>query len=542
MGWIKWFAVFLFSFGVASGAPEVRIFGIGMLAGNEFAELHVEAFNPGSAPLPVTLRWRSLGSDGEGAAAFRLAPGENRSFGFLVSSGSYWNPQIQVESGGMVRVRTPDPMVRGNGFFSNDFSERQVKALQEYLDHGFKYLPDFRALSGDGWSGRPGVYLGSRFLLVSRQAFDALSEPVREALLDYARLGGALLISEPDRKTAERERAGFGSVVLCPPLPVSWGNRGKEGAPPDSAAWLPAKQAVKSTMGIGNYFPAGSSDFFNYRIALYPAGVWFLMLAFVLAAGPLAYWRLARRGKLVHLLWILPAASLLFSGAVFLVAGFSDGWRPRIRTASLTFLDQRSGRAVSAGKMSVCAPLWGMSELVYPEGQIVRPENRSGRELELLPDQGIFRYRNVTEGRNPTLYGSCRSRLQKERLAVRELPDGRIEVENRLGVPVSELRLVGPDRRIYNRREPLLPGETAQLAASSVNWSGRAEPEVEWPGVFARILSRDASPFVEAAFPGRYVVRMERNPFLPSGTDRVPERDSNWLIGDFRFERGEARP
>lgn len=499
-----------------------------VVEGQLFNEIQVDASNPTSEPARVRLHTPNGFS-----VSFELAPGRAKSFS-LLSYISFWMERITVQiNDGPPASKNLFDVRRGKAavFFSGNFTQEQLQAFKRLL--ALSSYENLFPVSGD-WSRSFGLYLGCRALLFSREVFATLPVAVRNAVLDYARLGGTLVIVDPGRKSAARRVFGFGSVVEAPQLP--------ENEPPfDPAAWRKLEEAQGVTTATTSFFMGTPGGFLGYRITLHQTGIWCLMFVFVLAGA--CTWRiLVRRGKGVHLFWILPAGSLLFSGAVLLVAGFGEGWSARYRAATVTFLDQCAGRSVSVGQVSFYAPLWGMEPLVFPERQVVTPvATRRNAKEEILPDRGVSRWRGVTWGRMPGCYLMFRGEARPERLEVRELGDGRIELVNRLGIPITELRLVGTDRRIYQRNEVLQPGEKVLLTgAESVK---RQDLALELPVVFDYIVRQESSPYPRIMYPGRYVARMvSRTPFLSFGTERAAEREESWLIGEFAPVNEEELP
>ena len=78
-------------------------------------------------------------------------------------------------------------------------------------------------------------------------------------------------------------------------------------------------------------------------------GLFFLMLLFAVAIGPLNLIVLSRKKRRIWMLWTTPAISLITCLAVFAYATFAEGWNRHARTDGLTLLDERSQRATTIG-------------------------------------------------------------------------------------------------------------------------------------------------------------------------------------------------
>ena len=82
-----------------------------------------------------------------------------------------------------------------------------------------------------------------------------------------------------------------------------------------------------------------------------------LLTLFVFNRGPINLYLLNRKDVRAWFLWTLPVISLLTSALVFVVSIFSEGVTPRVRTESVTILNQKEQEAVTLGGIGVYAPI-----------------------------------------------------------------------------------------------------------------------------------------------------------------------------------------
>ncbi len=103
-----------------------------------------------------------------------------------------------------------------------------------------------------------------------------------------------------------------------------------------------------------------------------------LITFFVVLIGPVNYWLLRRFERLHLFLFTVPLAALIATGGLLGYALMADGLESRLRSRSLTILDQRAARAVSSARLSYYVGFTPASGLTFPRETVVTP-------LELEP-------------------------------------------------------------------------------------------------------------------------------------------------------------
>jgi len=195
-----------------------------------------------------------------------------------------------------------------------------------------------------------------------------------------------------------------------------------------------------------------------------------LITFFVVLIGPVNYWLLRRFERLHLFLFTVPLAALIATGGLLGYALMSDGLESRLRSRSLTVLDQRAGQAVSSARLSYYVGLTPSSGLTFPRETVVTP-------LELEPAYyltGNARRRIVWDGEQRLTRGWLPARTpmqlvtQRAYLSPRSLEfaaaaaDGSRNVTNNLGVRVHELLVSDEGGNLFSAQS-LAAGRQGQL-------------------------------------------------------------------------------
>ena len=201
-----------------------------------------------------------------------------------------------------------------------------------------------------------------------------------------------------------------------------------------------------------------------------------VLTIFVLLAGPVNLFVLNNRGKRAWFLWTLPAISFATSAVVFVVSFFSEGLTPRLKTQSLTLLNQIEQEATTLGAIAVYAPV-APSKLNF-SGQTEITPLFQWREPSLFGgsrqrDSGSNRQVEWSVGGEQRLTGKWigsrvpahftvrKSEHREERLQV-DWSGEEPEIINGLGCRITRLYLSSPEGKIYEGSE-IGPGKRTLL-------------------------------------------------------------------------------
>ncbi len=338
------------------------------------------------------------------------------------------------------------------------------------------------------------AYSGYDMILLTGNEWTQTSNDTRTALQRWTMAGGRLVV--------------FGETQINP-VPISWRNTRSNNAHPVGFGWIhlfgsenePARDAIITLLGphdpeahqqaipmlgalknnimhvhsgmhywqndqsFNDFFPVVDGARAPVRLVI---GV---LTLFVLLAGPINLFILNRNGKRAWFLWTLPAISMATSGLVFVVSIFSEGVTPRVRTESVTILNQAAGDAVTLGAVAVYAPI-APGQLNFSGLSEVTPLFSSGAR-----DPGSGRSVAWTEGgeqvftgqwassRVPTHFAIRKSEHTKKRILI-NWARGKPEIQNSLGEPLRRLTLRNSAGELFEGKD-ILPGAKVTLEPSS---------------------------------------------------------------------------
>ncbi len=242
-----------------------------------------------------------------------------------------------------------------------------------------------------------------------------------------------------------------------------------------------------------------NNDYWNFLIdgvGLPPTITFRLLITgFVVLIGPVNFMVLRKLRRPYLMLLVVPAAALLVTGGLIGYALVADGLGTRVRTRSVTLLDQSCGEAVVWGRQTYYAGLAPSGGLTYEGDTAVFPvrafqdTRKTGGEIAWHSDgrqqfrQGFLASRTLAQ------FLLVRATPSDRRLTIRSLPGGGAAVHNRLGVPVRYLLVVGDD------------GAVSSLSGLADDATGSTTPGDEWPQI--RRLA-DAVIEQELATPSEY--------------------------------------
>ncbi|MFI4876945.1 MAG: hypothetical protein ACIALR_16450, partial [Blastopirellula sp. JB062] len=196
-----------------------------------------------------------------------------------------------------------------------------------------------------------------------------------------------------------------------------------------------------------------------------------LISLFVVLIGPVNYVLLRMAGRLNWIIVTVPAGASLVTLTMIGFALFSDGFGVKLRTRTVTIIDQRSGVASVWSRQSYYAGLAPSAGLTFP---------RDAATFEILPsplDNDRKRLLVLSDEAQHLKQGYFLSRVTQQMLVMRPLqtdlklaitPQGdSLQVENQLGVDVRMVAITGPEgKKVYLARH-LRAGESRTLNPSA---------------------------------------------------------------------------
>ena len=406
------------------------------------------------------------------------------------------------------------------------------------------------AWPADNW---PGQWLAlSRWdaLVLTEDAWRMMPPEARQAVWDYTRAGGQLLVEGEielpsgwkNRDLAagepyDRFALGFGQCILTGGTPklADWSNAQLDRVinrwRSAMAPWEPNRDFTDAN----NDFPVVEDVSVPVRALLG------LVTVFALVMGPLNFVVLSRLNRRIWLLWTVPVLAVLFSGAVFGAAVWSEGWNPRVRSSGITVLDQRNNRASTIGWLGYYCPMTPGDALTFDRATELTPEvvssyrytsAREGQPRTIDWTQGQRLTSGWLQARVPAHFLVRKTEPRRERVTVRK-QDNQLVAVNGLGTRIDKLTVADRSGSLY-RATDIEPGDSVTLKpldeqtenTTSESLSGLYNHE-NWLNGVEDVKS---SPR-EYLKPGCYIaVTDQPAAFIESGLDSVRDHRAEWVV------------
>ena len=346
------------------------------------------------------------------------------------------------------------------------------------------------------WPGDWRAYSVFSAVFVAERDLPELPAPAKAALRDYAAAGGAVFLVGAERVPAEFADAALAALstpaaagstlVSADPIPAGAALRcglGLFAAVPESVARPGSTDDLPEDLGafllrhvlracsvldgqneVVDHVAGAASGAAAGELGRPPVGVFLLLLtAFAVLAGPVSLWILARKNRRIHILWVLPAVSAVFSVAILLSLLLREGVTPTVDMRCGVLLDQRAGRAVVLAGHAFYSPLT-LGPVDLPADAAVAPADRGGGSGPLRAGR-TARYEGWIAPRTPGTFSSAAVRATPLRLDVRIDPaSGALEAVNAFGAPIDELYLLDDNGLLFSA-SGIAPGATAPLDA-----------------------------------------------------------------------------
>ena len=182
-------------------------------------------------------------------------------------------------------------------------------------------------------------------------------------------------------------------------------------------------------------------------------GLFFLMVLFAVAIGPVNLIMLSRKKRRIWMLWTTPAISVIACLAVFIYATFAEGWNRHARTEGLTILDERVHRATTIGWTAFYSALTPSEGLHFGYETELTPLAHSmttnvARTVDWTHDQHLAK--GWITPRVPAHFMIRKSETRRERVTVRREADTPLRIVNGLGTDISQFWLANRDGTIHS--------------------------------------------------------------------------------------------
>ena len=196
-------------------------------------------------------------------------------------------------------------------------------------------------------------------------------------------------------------------------------------------------------------------------------GLFFLMLLFAVAIGPVNLIVLSRKKRRIWMLWTTPVISALTCLAVFTYATFAEGWNRHARTEGLTILDERDHRATTIGWTAFYSGLTPSDGLHFDYETELTPLAHSmttnlARTVDWTHDQHLAN--GWVTARVPAHFMVRKSETRRERVTIRREAGAGLRIVNGLGADISQFWLEDRDGTIYSATD-IPAGTEAELVS-----------------------------------------------------------------------------
>ena len=266
-------------------------------------------------------------------------------------------------------------------------------------------------------------------------------------------------------------------------------------------------------------------------------GLFFLMLLFAVAIGPVNLIVLSRKKRRIWMLWTTPAISLITCLAVFAYATFAEGWNRHARTDGLTLLDERSQRATTIGWTAFYSGLTPSDGLHFGYESELTPLAESmttniARTIDWTHDQHLAN--GWVTARVPAHFMIRKSEMRRERITVRRGTDADLRVVNGLGADINQFWLADRDGTLYSATD-IPAGAEAALTPFEKESIGGSD-EVLLFEAWVPLVNQELD---KGNITGILRDEMESHGILLSDdvTVSIQQDGRQWSITDWLFER-----
>lgn len=226
----------------------------------------------------------------------------------------------------------------------------------------------FRVLSEkNSMDYAPQLLSGVDFILLTSSEYEALPKTLRNAVDDWVLSGGRLYTFEEKEVTGSPEimTSGFGFHTR---VPGSFKTSYKQWVKDDDLDFWYRYRALAR-----EYLFQTTASVFPYKNTFPIRGFVLSMILTSLLLGPLNYWFLKRRKKLILLYLTVPGIAITAVVLLFLYSLFLSGLDTKIESWSLTYLDQAQEKAAVRSYNQILAPLSGKGTLTFSSDTAVFP-------------------------------------------------------------------------------------------------------------------------------------------------------------------------
>ncbi|MCR5381418.1 MAG: hypothetical protein K6G44_10590 [Lentisphaeria bacterium] len=395
------------------------------------------------------------------------------------------------------------------------------------------------------WPTHVREYAGYDAIFIS--STDKPKQETRQALDDYVRIGGKLVIIVPEdapwpqqngpEGLYHQRQLGYGKIHTVRPVTqqnkayhtsimqkITATSDGKVRADIlDKESFFQKEQPLNALLNLLNnnsyktnrIIPDSMLDFPKTEIPLF--ALFLVMIIFAVIIGPLNYWYLQRKGKQLLLVLTTPVISIVFCVIVFLFITFREGWQSHGAAVGFTLLDQTEHQATTYAKVIMNAAFRPSGGFRFSSDELLS-FNQTDGTLEVLDEPGQVIAPSIMKTRVPFSYNICKTEPRREQLEITF--NGKIAtVVNGLGAEITDLLINSPDGAFaFKHDAPLPPGGSISIKGEVQNTPFHSNTATVCPPILPpeEIIKRLGTQSANTWLPTGYYFAKTKEPLFHS--------------------------
>lgn len=384
----------------------------------------------------------------------------------------------------------------------------------------------------ENWSANWLFYGGYDGIMLTADDLEKMQPAVTDAIDQYVRLGGMLIVYNPElKKKADGRHYGFGREFHTNLTPGKW----------KKEDWDGVLEAFRTTSTClvqwKNITPetANSELKVTEDLKIPVRQLFVFMLIFVILIGPLNYFVMKKKRKQTGIIWTSPLIAAFFAAVIIIYAFCSEGFSARMKANSITFLDENSMMASTIGGLAYYCPLVPGSGLMFSDQTELQPivayNDGDNRGFGLNLSRGQNLQSGWIKSRIPSHIMLRKGEHRRERLQVLKQSSEGLEVLNGLGAEIKTLQLVYFDGKGYSASDPIAPGKKAVLKPAKIKVKKDEDMYSELSTLLGRSWFKDFTELSISLSKGSYSAVLTESPFISKGLKAKEHSEKCIVVG-----------
>lgn len=376
-------------------------------------------------------------------------------------------------------------------------------------------------IAPDEWSANWLRYGGYAAIVTTAADYAELPPPVHAAIERWMFAGGALVyVGTPEFGALDQTRYGLGRMVVIANTDGFTGTN-----QPTFLQWRTHNSTI--LRGASEDVPLLEDSGLPMR-ALFGA-----LVAFAIIGGPINVWYLAKKNRRVWIFWTLPLFALVSSVLLIGATIANEGWVRIHKSSSITYLDERIGRAATFGWSGFYATVSPRGEVRFDSATELRAIDTYIEDADTTWDDGQRLFGSWIGTRVPTYFAIRKSETRRERLPLRYV-NGQPTAVNGLGSFIERISFANNQGVVYEAHN-VAPGQSFALVPSPtlthVRESRTYPPErmmhMDLWDVMLGAVEKDPGTVL---VPNSYVAVLRDSPFLEHALERPTKSSHRGIV------------